>query len=167
MKFSRTFTYKTFNPNTNDFDKEHKTFWKKVDKDTEREYKRFKLIQRICAILLLPMLIGTFACAMIAAECNWVFIFGFVFGLFGFCGCIYYTADMDSKEDAIYEYFRETNFDDEEQECQTYNAEQEKIALEWRQAHPFEEKIRMAQTRGSSVDIAEMVKEYIKLQKGE
>lgn len=167
MELSRDFVYKTFNPNTNDFEKEDKTIWKEVDKDTKRKYNRFKLVQRICVILLLPLFIGTFAFAALGAEENGLFIFGFVFSLFGFCGCVYYSADMDNKEDSICEHFRETNFIDEAQECEAYNLEQEQIALEWRQAHPFEEKIRMAKTRGSSVDIAEMVKEYIKLQKGE
>lgn len=167
MKLYRDFTYKTFNPNTNDFDAENKTIWKEVDKDTARKYNRLRFIQHICGILLLPMFISTFAFAALAAEYNWLFIFGFVFGLGGLCGCIYYTADLDNKEDAICEDFQETNFDDEKQECETYNVKQVAIAEEWRAAHPFEEKIRMAKTRGSSVDIAEMVKEYLKLQKGE
>lgn len=167
MKLYRDFTYKTFNSNTNDFDVESKTVWKEVDKDTARKYNKFRLIQHICGILLLPMFISTIAFAVLATECNGLFIFGFVFSLVGLCGCVYYAIDLDNKEDAICERFRETNFDDEKQEYETYNAEQMALAEKWREAHPFEEKIRMAKTRGSSVDIAEMVKEYLKLQKGE
>lgn len=160
MELYHDFTYKTFNPNINDFDKEDKTIWKKADKDTERRYNRFKRIQLMCGILLLPMFIATFAFAAIAAEYNWLFIFGFIFGLIGLCSCIYFTADMDDREDAICRKFREECFDDEKQECETYNAKQIVIAEKWRAAHPFEEKIRMAKTRGSSVDIAEMIKHY-------
>lgn len=167
MQISRTFIYKTFNPNTNDFDKNPKTVWKEADKETVKKLKIFNITRVICLWLLLPVLLGTLICGVFAGEISPWFLFGFFGGLFllGFCIC--YAADMDNKEDAIYENFRNTAFDQEDIECGAYNDEQKVIANQWRKEHPFEEKIRMAQTRGSSVDIAEMVKEYVKLQKGE
>ena len=167
MQICHDFTLKTFNPNTNDFDSEVKTVWREADRITVKRLKIFNTIRAICLWLLLPVLLGTLTCGVCIGEVSLWFLFGFFGGLFllGFCIC--YTADMENQEDRIYEDFRDNNFDDEKAKCATYNAEQEQIALEWRKAHPFEEKIRMAKTRGSSVDIAEMVKEYIKLQKGE
>lgn len=160
MKISRHFTYTTFNPNTNDFDKETKAIWKEADKDTVIDLKVFNIIRGICLWLLLPVVLGTLTCGVLAGEVSMWYLFGFVGGLFGMGFCIYYTADMDNKEDAIYERFRELNFEEEYDECVAYNLAQEQIALDWRAAHPFEEKIRMAKTRGSSVDIAEMIKHY-------
>lgn len=167
MQICHDFTLKTFNPNTNDFDNEVRTVWREVDKATQKRLKRFNIIRAICLWLLLPVLLGTLTCGVCSAEISLWFLFGFFGGLFllGFCIC--YTADMENQEDRIYEDFRDNNFDDAKAQCKAYNTEQEQIALEWRKAHPFEEKIRMAKTRGSSVDIAEMVKEYLKLQKGE
>lgn len=167
MTIGKTFTYKTFNPNTNSFDDEHKRFYKEADKGTVKRLKIFKAVQFLCMCLILPCLILTFACAAMIEEISLWFLLGFIGGLCLVGSCIYYGIDMDNRENAIIDEFRDNNFDEEEAECETYNAEQKAIAILWRQAHPFEEKIRRAQTRGSSVDIAEMVKEYIKLQKGE
>lgn len=167
MQISRHFTYKTFNPNTNDFDKEIKTVWKDADKATEKKLKIFNAIRTICWWLLLPSILGALTCGACADAISMWFVLGFFGSLFLVGACIYYGVDMDIREDRIYENFREENFEEEEIEWLRYNREQEGIASEWREEHPFEEKIRMAQTRGSSVDIAEMVKEYIKLQKGE
>ena len=160
MTISKTFTYKTFNPSINDFYKEIKTIWKEADKETVLKLKTFNIIRSICLWLLLPVVLCTLMCGVCAGEISLWFLFGFFGGLFGMGFCIYYTADMDNQEDRIYENFREHNFEEEYDACVAYNLEQEKIALEWRQARPFEEKIRMAKTRGSSVDIAEMIKHY-------
>jgi hypothetical protein len=160
MTISNDFTYKTFNPNINDFDKELKTVWEDVDKTTARKLKRFHFMRSLCCILLLPCVLVTLMCGVCADEISMWFLFGFFGGLFSMCFCIYYTADMDNKEDAIYEEFRNTHFDEEITKCLRYNEEQEQIARVWREEHPFEEKIRMAKTRGSSVDIAEMIKHY-------
>ena len=167
MQICHDFTYKTFNPNTNDFDNEVKTFWREVDKATKKKFKIFNIIRTICLWLLPFALLGTLTCGVCIEAVSLWFFFGFFGGLCLFSFCVYYTADLDNKEDRIYEDFRNNNFDNEKIKCKTYNEEQKQIALEWRRTHPFEEKIRMAQTRGSSVDVAEMVKEYIKLQKGE
>ena len=160
MKLSRCFTYKTFNPNINDFDKELKTVWKEADKQTVKDLRVFNFIRGICMWLLFPTLIVTLMCGVCAGEISLWYLFGFFGGLCLVGLCAYYTADMDNKEDAIYERFREEHFDKEISECLRYNEEQEQIARVWRTEHPFEEKIRMAKTRGSSVDIAEMIKHY-------
>lgn len=168
MTLSRCFTYKTFNPNTNDFDNESKAFVKEVDQQTEKAIKRNEWLQHFCLYLWFPLFVAiiTFAC-LADTHWDWRFV---VCAIAGFVAIVWASINIvncETKNDVLREQFRETNFDDEKQECETYNAKQAVIAEEWRQAHPFEEKIRMAKTRGSSVDIAEMVKEYIKLQKGE
>ena len=160
MTISRCFTYKTFNPSINDFDKEVKYFRKEVDKKTEKKIKMWNIIQHICLWLLLPLFIGTMFCGAMADAISAWFLIGFFCGLFLLCYCIFCAFDMENREDTIIEEFREENFEEEKAECEKYNAEQEQIALEWRQSHPFEEKIRMAKVRGSSVDIAEMIRHY-------
>ena len=167
MKLGRTFTYKTFNPAINDFDSEYNRIYKEVDKKTARTINLFRALTKLCVVICFLSVISSVAfgacydggvpwCLFVCFGCMAIFLLG-----------IWGGVNADSKADWLEEYFEEINFDDEENECEAHNAEQEKIANEWRQAHPFEEKIRMAKTRGSSVDIAEMVKEYIKLQKGE
>ena len=169
MTLFRTFTYKTFNPNTNDFDNDYKTCYKDVDKAT---IKRLRLIHNIrwaCIYMILPFIIATFVFGGVseAVENFWWAILACVGCMLAFAACIFGALVLEEKEDDIKQEFRDTAFDQEDIECGVYNDEQKVIANQWRQAHPFEEKIRMAQTRGNSVDIAEMVKEYLKLQKGE
>ena len=168
MTLSRTFTYKTFNPNTNDFDKSYKTCYKEVDKHIERKYKAYTFLFYLCASLVFPLLLFTisFACIADTYYFIWAGILSGV-GLIAIGTAIYLAVFTENKRDAIEDEFRDTAFDQEDIECGEYNEEQKVIANQWRKEHPFEEKIRMAKTRGSSVDIAEMVKEYIKLQKGE
>jgi hypothetical protein len=161
MKISRCFTYKTFNPNINDFDKESKSFAKEVDTKTAKAIKRNEVLQHICLYLWFPLFVAiiTFACM---ADEYWDWRFA-VCAVAGFVAIVWVSINIvnrETKDDALREQFCETNFDDEKQECETYNAKQIVIAEKWRAEHPFEEKIRMAKTRGSSVDIAEMIKHY-------
>lgn len=169
MTLSRCFTYKTFNPNTNDFENEYKSFRKEVDKETEKRLRLVHNLRWVCICMLLPLLIGGFVFGGISEEIEnfWWAILACVGCMLAFAACIFDALALEEKEDDIEQEFRDTAFNEENAECEAYNAEQEVIAEEWRKAHPFEEKIRMAKARGSSVDIAEMVKEYIKLQKGE
>lgn len=169
MTLSRTFTYKTFNRNTNDFDNDHKTYYKEVDKATEKRLRLVYHIRLVCLCMILPFIIATFVFGGIseAGENFWWAILACVGCMMAFAACIFGALALEEKEDDIEQEFRGTSFDEEDAECEVYNAGQEQIADQWRKDHPFEEKIRMAQTRGSSVDVAEMVKEYIKLQKGE
>lgn len=168
MKLSRCFTYKTFNPNTNDFDDDHKAFAKEVDKETEKAINRNEWLQHFCLYLWLPLLIATLTFACLAdTYWDWRFVVGAVACLVAIIWASINIVTCETKNDDLTDRFRELNFEEEYEQCVAYNLEQEQIALEWRAAHPFEEKIRMAKTRGSSVDIAEMVREYIKLQKGE
>lgn len=169
MTLSRCFTYKTFNPNTNDFDNEYKSFRKEVDKATEKRLRLAYIFRVVCLSMILPFIIATFVFGGISegGENFWWAILACVGCMMAFAACIFGALAFEEKEDDIEQEFRDTAFDEEDAECDKYNAEQEAVAEEWRKAHPFEEKIRMAKTRGSSVDIAEMVKEYIKLQKGE
>lgn len=168
MKLSRCFNYYTFNPNINDFDKEVKVERKEVDVKTAKSFKRYEFFQHFYLLLWVPLLIASIAFACLADNGGgWVCVV-IAIGcalLLGYAS--YQILACEDKGDALEERFRELNFEEEYEQCVAYNLKQEQIALEWRQAHPFEEKIRMAKTRGSSVDIAEMVREYIKLQKGE
>lgn len=161
MKISRCFTYKTFNPNINRIEEEIKTSWKEVDAKTTRVIKRYEFFQHLCLWLWFPLFIASITFACIADNGG-----GFVCVASAIC-CVctlgfisYQILACEDKSDALKDCFCEINFDDERAECEAYNIEQEKIALEWRQIHPFEEKIRMAKERGSSVDIAEMIKHY-------
>lgn len=169
MTLSRTFTYKTFNPNTNDFENEYKSFRKEVDKATEKRLHLVYIFRVVCLSMILPFIIATFVFGGISegGENFWWAILACVGCMMAFATCIFGALAFEEKESDIEQEFRDTAFDEEDDECEAYNAGQEAIADQWRKDHPFEEKIRMAQTRGSSVDVAEMVKEYIKLQKGE
>ena len=161
MTISKTFTYKTFNPNTNDFDKEVKVVRKEVDAKTTRAFKRYDFFQHLYLLLWFPFLIASITLACLADNGGgWQCIVGAVGFLLLLIYASYQILACETKGDVLEKHFRENNFEDEEQECETYNAEQEVIEAEWREAHPFEEKIRMAKERGSSVDIAEMIKHY-------
>jgi hypothetical protein len=168
MKLTRCFTYKTFNPNTNDFDNEGKAFTKEVDQQTEKAIKRNEWLQHFCLYLWFPFFIATLTFACLAdTYWDWRFAVGAVACFVAIVWASINIVTCETKNDTLKEHFRELNFEEEYEQCIAYNLEQEQVAIQWRAAHPFEEKIRMAQTRGSSVDVAEMVKEYIKLQKGE
>lgn len=167
MKLSRCFTYKTFNPNTNDFDNDYKSFCKEVDKKTVKAINLLRFLARACIILCGLCIIGAISFGAVADTGLWWCIPCAIGCCILLIGCIIFGVKADAQADYLEEYFRDISFDDEVAECLQYNDEQEQIAKVWRAAHPFEEKIRMAKTRGSSVDIAEMVKEYLKLQKGE
>lgn len=160
MTLSRCFTYKTFHPAINDFDKEVKSFRKEVDKKTTRIINALRLLVRACIVLCGLCIFGAIGFAACAdggiAWCIPCSIGCIVLLIVVICG----GCHADAKADALEEEFCEENFVKEGQECEKYNAEQEQIALEWRQVHPFEEKIRMAKVRGSSVDIAEMIRHY-------
>lgn len=169
MTLSRAFTYKTFNPNTNDFDNDYKSYHKEVDKATEKRISIIHNVRLACLCMLLPFLIAVFVFGGVseAVENFWWAILACVGCMLAFAACIFGALALEEKEDDIKQEFRDTTFEQEVDECDEYNKEQQIIADQWRKEHPFEEKIRMAKTRGSSVDIAEMVREYIKLQKGE
>lgn len=169
MTLSRAFTYKTFNPNTNDFDNDYKSYHKEVDKATEKRLSIISNVRYACICMILPFIIAAlvFGGVSEAVEHFWWAILACVGCMLAFVACIFGALALEEQEEDIKSQFREISFEAEYDECVAYNLHQEQIALEWRGAHPFEEKIRMAQTRGSSVDVAEMVKEYLKLQKGE
>ena len=75
----------------------------------------------------------------------------------------------------LYEFYDECGsrlWDEAMTEINAYNAEQERIAEEWRAEHPFEEKIRaVLDDPMSSVDIAEMAyffaDKYLKEKQGD
>lgn len=167
MTLSRAFTYKTFNPNTNDFDNDYKSFRKEVDKKTVKAINLLRFLARACVLLCGLCIIGAIAFGAFSDTGLWWCIPCAIGCCILLIGCIILGVKADAQADYLEEYFRDISFDDEVAECLRYNEEQEQIARAWRKEHPFEEKIRMAQTRGNSVDIAEMVKEYLKMQKGE
>ena len=162
MTINKTFRYDTFNPNTNDFESEYESFTKTVDMATEKKYNLIHNIRWGCICMLLPFLIAAFVFGGIseAVECFWWAILACVGCMMAFTACIFTALALEEKEDEIEEQFRDTAFEEEKAECKKYNEEQKAIAEKWRAKHPFEEKIRMSQVRGSSVDIAEMVRYY-------
>jgi hypothetical protein len=159
----KTVEKKTFNPNKNYFEIEH---IKIPREETEEE---IALNNDIALCYNLELLIQIFGpCSAIGALIVLICFNLWIYGLISFVVLLALSIivgrslskEGDNHSRKLYEFYNKQVvqfWDEATAEIIAHNAEQERIAEEWRAAHPFEEKIRAVLSDPmSSVDIAEM-----------
>lgn len=162
-KESRIIEKKTFNPNKNYFEIENIEIYREVSEE-EEIYDHNAIMYG--GMELLVKVLGP--CAAVVAGIFLTCINLWILGLISFvvvltlsiivgCGLEKESVKYACK---LYEFYNTHGphlWDEGAAEINAHNAEQERIAEEWRVAHPFEEKIRaVLDDPKSSVDVAEM-----------
>jgi hypothetical protein len=159
----KTVEKKTFNPNKNYFEVEHVKISRE---ETEEEIALNNDIILCYNLELLMQIFGPCGAtvALIVLICFNLWIYGLISFVVLLTLSIIVGHSLGKEGDKhsrkLYEFYDKqvSHFWDEATaEILAHNVEQERIAEEWRAAHPFEEKIRAVLSDPmSSVDIAEM-----------
>ncbi len=162
-KHYRTVEKKTFNPDKNYFEIEH------IKITREESEEETTLNNNIVLYYNLELLMQIFGpCGAIGALIVLICVNLWIYGLISFVVLLTLSIivgrslckEGDKYSRKLYEFYdnQVSHFWDEATaEILAHNAEQERIAEEWRATHPFEEKIRaVLDDPMSSVDIAEM-----------
>lgn len=157
----KTYTFHRFNETTNEIEFDHEITVHRLMTNAERKkYKylriasvAFSILFMLCAaagvtlILLTTTVLPVWFCG-VGVGCIFLCAIPFKFAL-------QYSEDVEFMKE---EELLKTGFEDEDAAYQSMEDYVRDCAKVWREAHPLEEKIRIAKETGNCVDIAELVR---------
>ena len=163
MKYFGYFKRYEFNPKTNSMDSELVTLSTKVTYRNCKEFRQY-FWSSLIKYLITALLIGAF-CLFLGLTSNDVedekvgivlsIVFPSIVILFGLANSIFgWSFEFDKSELINWFSWNETAYT----ELQIHNHKEFEIRDEWRENHPFEEKVRRAIESKNGNDVADVIK---------
>ena len=157
----KKYTFHRFNESTNEIEFDHEITAHRLMTPAERKkYKRLRIASVAFTILFLLCAAAGVALMLLTTTVLPVWVCGVGIGCIFLCalpfnfGLQYSNAVEFMKEEELLK----TGFEDEDAAYQSMEDYVKDRAKVWREAHPLEEKIRIAKETGNCVDIAELVR---------
>ena len=157
----KKYTFHRFNESTNEIEFDHETTACRLMTNAERKrYKRLRIASVVFTILFLLCAAAGIALMLLTTTVLPVWFCGVGIGCIFLCaipfsfGLQYSEAVEFMKEEELLK----TGFEDEDAAYQSMEDDVKDRAKVWREAHPLEEKIRIAKETGNCVDSAELVR---------
>ena len=157
----KTYTFHRFNESTNEIEFDHEITANRLMTNAERKKYTclriasvaFSILSLLCAatgvaFILLPTTVLPVWFCGVGIGCIFLCAIPFNFAL-------QYSNNVEFMKE---EELLKTGFEDEDAAYQSMEDDVKDRAKVWREAHPLEEKIRIAKETGNCVDIAELVR---------
>ena len=156
----KKYTFHRFNESTNEIEFDHEITAHRLMTPAERKkYKRLRIASVAFTILFLLCAAAGVALMLLTTEVLPVWFCGVGIGCIFLCAIpFYFGLQYSNAVEFMKEELLKTGFEDEDAAYQSMEDYVKDRAKVWREAHPLEEKIRIAKETGNCVDIAELVR---------
>ena len=157
----KKYTFHRFNESTNEIEFDHEITACRLMTNAERKkYKCLRIASVAFSILFLLCAAAGVALVLLTTTVLPVWFCGVGIGCIFLCAIPFYFGLQYSNnvEHMKEEELLKTGFEDEDAAYQSMEDYVRDCAKVWREAHPLEEKIRIAKETGNCVDIAELVR---------
>lgn len=157
----KKYTFHRFNESTNEIEFDHEITAHRLMTPAERkQYKRLYIAGVVFGVLSLLSAVAGLAFIILTENVlpDWFCWIGIACILLCALPLHFFQQYAGDAHDMREYKFKETGFEDEDAAYQSMEDYVKDRAKVWREAHPLEEKIRIAKETGNCVDIAELVR---------